>query len=473
MTPIPENKFNQYLPAQLAWRYKAVPQMFEKGMLTVLVDENSWKKEHIGELSFLVGYEIEVVSAGSEHIAQLLNAGYRKNVFGSKNKVEINVAGDDFLSKVITEAKELNSSDIHVEIYSDKCRIRFRIDGLLIERYVMTKESYLAFVNKIKIKARLDIAEKRMPQDGRILVNEEGSKLDMRVSVLPSLYGEKIVLRLLHNDVSGIDLESLGFSELQLNSYVKALKKLTGIILISGPTGSGKTTTLYASLKMLNDSVRNILTIEDPVEYTLDGVNQVQLKENIGLGYASALKAFLRQDPDIIMLGEIRDNETANMAIRAALTGHLVLSTIHTNSAWGIVSRLVDMGVPPYLLAATLNIAVAQRLVRKLCDKCKQVSHFTPDSLIAPLDKYFQGGDIHNISVGCNDCFFTGYNGRKAIYEVIPIDASLGQYIKDARNVNDDFWQKRNVTNLVDSAIYLVKSGMTSVEEVYPILLNY
>lgn len=310
-----------------------------------------------------------------------------------------------------------------------------------------------------------------MPQDGRIFFTSFDDKFDIRVSVLPTLYGEKVVLRLLSKDATEIDIQLLGFTDAQLQTYLEGIKKPYGILLISGPTGSGKTTTLYATLKILNKKYSNILTIEDPIEYTLDGINQVQLKESIGLTFASALRTFLRQDPDIIMLGEIRDGETAQMAVRAALTGHLVLSTIHTNSAWGTISRLLDMGVPSFLLSNTLNLSVAQRLVRLLCPHCKEKVQF--DTTLLPktfkLNKTIQD---HYIPKGCDHCFYTGYKGRKAIYEIIPVDTELADLIKNRKLDVVDVLKKKNVKSLSDSAFELFMKGKTSMEEIYSILLT-
>lgn len=294
---------------------------------------------------------------------------------------------------------------------------------------------------------------------------------DIRVSVLPTLHGEKIVLRLLNNDATNINIHTLGFSDFDLKNYIDGIKKPNGILLISGPTGSGKTTTLYATLKLLNKETRNILTIEDPIEYTLEGINQVQLKESIGLSFAAALRTFLRQDPDIIMLGEIRDTETANMAIRAALTGHLVLSTIHTNSAWGIVSRLIDMGVAPYLLANTLNTAVAQRLVRLLCPHCK-VKVTMDDTKYPHKFKPYKPIKDQYIAKGCDHCFNTGYRGRKAVYEVIPIDEEFSDNIK-ALNYNvSELFKEKGIKFLSENAFELFEKGETSLEEIYSLLMN-
>lgn len=468
-----EKNLVDIISTQIAYKYRIIPQKIEDNILYLFIDNSIIDNNTLGELEFLTGYEISLIEENPANIQKSLTKFYEKRA-GSINAIPAipkNINTADFLQNTINEAKQLSSSDIHIESYSEICRVRFRIDGKLVERFQIDKEQYPAFINKIKIKAGLDIAEKRLPQDGRILLTNQNNKIDIRVSVLPTLYGEKVVLRLLNNDTSNVDLEKIGLDQQQYSKFNITLKKPHGIILISGPTGSGKTTTLYATLKQLNTPNTNILTIEDPIEYTLDGVNQVQLKENIGLTFASALRTFLRQDPDIIMLGEIRDPETAQMAIRAALTGHLVLSTIHTNSAWGIVSRLIDMNVPSFLLANTLNMAIAQRLVRKLCSHCK---HEVTDL----HNRYPELNDITSlkssfIAVGCDKCYSTGYAGRIAIYEVIPIDQELALCIRDNElNISDKISQKK-ITTLKSNAIKLVKEGITSVDETYPILLNY
>jgi len=358
-----------------------------------------------------------------------------------------------------------------VEVYAEKARIRIRIDGLLVERYHLPQTDYPALINRIKIMAGLDIAEKRLPQDGRIFFVVNTHKTDLRVSVMPTLYGEKVVLRLLSSDATTVELSSLGFQQQDLATYLEGVRRPKGLLLISGPTGSGKTTTLYATLKLLNRESRNILTIEDPIEYTLEGVNQVQLRENIGLSFAAALRTFLRQDPDIIMVGEIRDPETAAMAVRLALTGHLVLSTIHTNSAWGTVSRLVDMGVPAYLLANTLNMSVAQRLLRRLCPACKRAEEFSP-ALYPRRFLPFRPVTTHYLPTGCEACYFTGYRGRQAIYEVITLDAELADNLK-ANNFNvSHLLTERNVSTLAQNAFALFEQGETTLEEIYPLLFG-
>ncbi len=326
-------------------------------------------------------------------------------------------------------------------------------------------------VNKIKVRAHLDIAEKRLPQDGRITIKSGGNEFDIRVSSLPTLHGEKLVLRILSRDTGAVELEGLGFTEVELKRYKEVIKTPNGIILISGPTGSGKTTTLYATLKLLNRTDTNVLTIEDPIEYTLEGINQVQLKESLGLDFANALRTFLRQDPDIIMVGEIRDVKTANMAIRAALTGHLVLSTIHTNSSWSTVSRLIDMGVPPFLIASTLNMSLAQRLVRKLCDSCKVECNL--DSSLFPFGfKIPKSLKRHFKSTGCNQCHHTGYDGRKAIYEILPITKELSTPIKENHLEIEDYMKSNDIASLKANATNMVQQGITSIEEVYAILTS-
>ncbi|MGB3468588.1 MAG: GspE/PulE family protein, partial [Cyclobacteriaceae bacterium] len=359
-------------------------------------------------------------------------------------------------------------SDIHLEPYEKRCRVRMRLDGKLVERFIIEKEKFPSYVNKIKIMSNLDIAEKRLPQDGRIFFKTGDQQIDIRVSILPILHGEKVVLRLLGSDASDIDINLLGFDEEQMRNYRNGYNQANGIILISGPTGSGKTTTLYATLKELNKLTRNIVTIEDPIEYTLEGINQVQLREKIGLDFPTTLRTFLRQDPNIIMVGEIRDVDTAKVATRAAMTGHLVLSTIHTNSAIGVISRLIEMGVSPYLLADTLNTAVAQRLLRILCPVCKNPISLEKDH-VHYNELKSRGIESYYEAVGCSDCHNTGYRGRKAIYEVIPVNHQVSKMIK--RNEIDQIaglMQEKNIKLLSDSAMELLSSGETSLEETNP-----
>lgn len=466
-------EIQQLLTTEQAWHYHVVPGSEANGVVELYADEEKFLPSMKDELEMLLGKDVLVKKLSPGIVTRTLNKYYRKNngYAPAKKQSPGSIKGDDFLPVLISEAKNLGSSDIHIEAYEEKCRVRIRIDGQLIERYTISRSEYPSLINKIKIRANLDIAEKRLPQDGRIFFNNEGQKFDIRVSVLPTLHGEKVVLRLLSNDASNIDISALGFSGTDIRNYLEGIRKPHGILLISGPTGSGKTTTLYATLKILNKEKTNILTIEDPIEYTLEGINQVQLKESIGLTFASALRTFLRQDPDVIMLGEIRDGETAQMAVRAALTGHLVLSTIHTNSAWGTVSRLLDMGVPAFLVASVLNTTVAQRLVRLLCNECKQEETFSREMF--PLTyKAPQVPAVHFVPKGCDHCHYTGYKGRRAIYEVIPLDHELAENIKSHRLDVSELLKVRNIKILSEQAFDLFVQGSTSIEEVYPILLN-
>jgi len=423
--------------------------------------------DSLREIRTIYNLQITIVSVDDSEFEKGFNQYYRKgNKNGSDLKIS-NIGDTNFLNLLIEEADSIHSSDIHFEPYENRARVRMRIDGKLIERYVIEKTNYPGLVNQIKIVSNLNISEKRLPQDGRILFNKDGRKFDVRVSVLPTIYGEKIVLRLLTREQNLLDLKKLGFDSKQYADYLHSITHPNGMILITGPTGSGKSTTLYATLRTLNREDNNILTIEDPVEYTLPGINQVQLKEDIGLTFGNALRTFLRQDPDIIMLGEIRDPDTAQMAIRSSLTGHLLLSTIHTNNAWGSVTRLMDMGVHSYLIADTLVACVAQRLIRLLCPHCKKVydvDKCTTEALgIAEQGTFYQ-------AVGCEQCYYTGYSGRKAIYEVIKIDKYLSDAIRKNELNVEDYLQKQQVVTLRKSAMSLLSSGLTSLEEVLPIL---
>ncbi len=455
----------QLLNAEQAWHYTVVPCALERNELLVLCADDPIPIRE--ELEFITSKTIRFQQIEEEDLRNLLLAYYRQDVH---TKAEVTNYTDDLLMQVLSEAQSMNASDIHVEPYEFNSRVRYRIDGKLIERYEIPLGDYATFINRIKIQSALDIGEKRLPQDGRLLFQNGEHKIDIRVSILPTLFGEKAVLRLLGNDGAAINLKTLGFSEGEFDLYHEGIQQPNGIILISGPTGSGKTTTLYGTMKVLNDTDTNIMTIEDPVEYTLEGINQVQVQSSIGLGFAEALRSFLRQDPDVIMLGEIRDSETANMAIRAALTGHLVLSTIHTNSAWESISRLKDMGVPAYLIASTLRLTVAQRLVRKLCDACKSQTEITDKMLPSNIEPSERPQTVFQ-PVGCEHCFHVGYKGRAALYEVIPITGQLGKFIReeraDALEAVDEHYP-----SLAHNALTLLKAGVTSCEEVYPILLS-
>lgn len=457
----------QRINADQAFHYRVVPIKEDQGDLVFKTDSDQIDTL-LAELQIVLDTTVRLEHCDTVELQDYLTANYRQV---QKSQNAILTYTKDFLEKILVTAKEIGSSDIHFEPYELKCRVRFRLDGKLVEQFNVPLKEYSTIINKIKIRADLDISEKRLPQDGRITVKSSTNEFDIRVSSLPTLFGEKIVLRILSKDAEAINITDLGFNASELLIYKEGIKNPNGMVLISGPTGSGKTTTLYATLKLLNDSKTNILTIEDPIEYTLEGINQVQLKESIGLDFASALRTFLRQDPDIIMVGEIRDVKTANMAIRAALTGHLVLSTIHTNSAWATISRLIDMGVPAFLIASTLNISIAQRLVRKLCDDCKQTSAVSAD--VFPDGFEIPKGFIdHYVPSGCPKCHHTGYSGRKAIYEIIPITKNLVMHIKNNALEIDDYIKENKIATLRDNAFQMIKEGATSIEEIYPLLTS-
>ncbi len=452
------------ISSQQAWHYRILPKSGSNGNKVFYCSNVSANTQE--ELELVFGEEVELIEAREDELDKELVVHYPVQTKKSNQVSIVNNDISNYLPLLLEEAHTLKSSDIHIEAYEEDCRIRFRVDGKLAERYKLSKDKYPALVNRLKIQAHLDIAEKRLPQDGRIVYKDENVETDIRVSIMPTLYGEKVVLRLLNKDVGNVSLDYLGFSKDQINEYLKAIKKPHGIVLISGPTGSGKTTTLYASLKLLNKENVNILTIEDPVEYTLKGINQVQVKEDIGLTFAAALRTFLRQDPDIIMLGEIRDKESAQMAIRASLTGHLVFSTIHTNSAYGTISRLLDMDIPPYLLANTLNISMAQRLLRVLCPKCKKEESFS-SSLLPVGIKLPKTISTHFTPQGCEHCYYTGYSGRKAIYEIIPVSGEIAEQIR-----NDNFKEDSvKYTRLNESALELFYQGDTSLNEILSYLI--
>lgn len=364
---------------------------------------------------------------------------------------------------IITQAVKSRASDIHIEPFESFLRVRYRVDGELIEIMTPSKAAQSAIVTRIKIMSKLDISEKRLPQDGRIELNIDGRDIDLRISTLPTVYGEKVVMRLLDRNNFLTKTTDLGMSEKNAKLFDGIFKNTNGIILVTGPTGSGKSTTLYASLVELNKPDKNIVTVEDPVEYKLSGVNQVQVNEKSGLTFAKGLRSILRQDPDIIMVGEIRDSETAEIAVRSAITGHLVLSTIHTNDAPSTISRIVDMGIEPFLVSTSVVGIVAQRLVKKICEECKTEYIPTVEELEA-----LRGADFKVYhGVGCKFCNHTGYLGRTAIHEVMPITKEI-RYLITTRASTDQIREKareEGIISLRDSCVELVKSGVTTIRE--------
>lgn len=365
---------------------------------------------------------------------------------------------------LLKKAVDDRASDIHIEPYADKTSIRYRIDGILYELSPPPKQFHMAVISRVKILSKLDIAEKRIPQDGSFAMQYQGRKIDVRVSTVPVIYGEKLVMRILDKRTELLDLMALGFEAEQLRHFEEAIQKPYGLIFLTGPTGSGKSTTLYAAINRRKSGKVNIMTIEDPVEYQIGGINQVQVKPEIGLTFATGLRAFLRQDPDIILVGETRDQETAEICIRAALTGHLVLSTLHTNDAPTAISRLVDIGAKPYLVAGSLLLIGAQRLVRKLCVKCKEP--YAPDEK-TQKDYGIKAKTIYKAK-GCKECRNIGYWGRIAIYETLPIDEEMRRIIARDADVQalKRLQKEKGYGTLLSHGLRKVEEGVTSLEEV-------
>ena len=404
-------------------------------------------------------------------------------VTGAVDKVEVvegsdetEVKADDIdapviklVNGILINAIKLGASDIHFEPYERTFRVRYRVDGVLRKALGLPIQIKNATVSRLKIMSRLDIAEKRLPQDGRIKLRLGKREMDFRVSVLPTLFGEKVVLRLLDKSALQLDMTRLGFEEGALRQFHEAIHKPVGMVLVTGPTGSGKTTTLYSALSELNKEVDNITTAEDPIEFNFMGINQVQMHEEIGLTFASSLRSFLRQDPDIIMVGEIRDFETAQIAIQSALTGHLVMSTLHTNDAPGTVTRLVDMGIEPFLITSSVLLILAQRLVRKICTECKEPVKVNPKLL---LGLGVPRGEIDGFAVykgkGCSLCSNTGYKGRVGLYEVMPLWDDVKELVLSRASSLDIKKEaiRQGMKTLRMAGVEKINEGMTTIEEV-------
>lgn len=373
------------------------------------------------------------------------------------------------VNHILMDAIRKQASDIHIEPYEKTLRVRFRIDGVLYEMMRPPVQLKNALTSRIKIMSRLDIAERRLPQDGRIKLKAKGRETDFRVSILPTLFGEKVVMRLLDKSGLQLDMTKLGFEDGQYKNFKEAINMPFGMVLVTGPTGSGKTTSLYSALSDLNKISHNISTAEDPIEYNLEGINQVQVHESIGLSFAAALRSFLRQDPDIIMVGEIRDFETAEIAVKAALTGHLVLSTLHTNDAPSTINRLLNMGVEAFLVASAINLVLAQRLVRRICNECKVIEQIAPETL---LDLGVREDELGTFKCyrgdGCIVCNDTGYRGRVALYEVMPMYDQIRELVlmgASAAEIKKESIRLGMLT-LRRSGINKLKLGVTSIEEV-------
>jgi len=377
------------------------------------------------------------------------------------------------VNHIISKATEMGSSDIHLEPFAEDLILRYRIDGILHSFEAPPKRLNSALCTRIKIMAKLDISERRLPQDGRIKLKLQGKDIDMRVSTLPTLYGESIVIRILDRGNLNVNLEKMGFPKEQLEEFQKLIQKPYGKLLVTGPTGSGKTTTLYGALQNINTSDKKIITIEDPVEYQMRGINQIHVKPQIGLDFANGLRSIVRQDPDVIMVGEVRDAQTADVAIQAALTGHLVFSTVHTNDAAGAITRLLDMGVENYLISSALIGVLAQRLVRVICRKC--IEPIKVSSILISEMRTHEQGSINTFhGKGCKECSETGFRGRIGIYELLVVDDSIRQHILNKSTSQEirEMARKKGMTTLREDGWKKVAEGITTVEEVLRVTIS-
>jgi type IV pilus assembly protein PilB len=479
------------LPEEMVQKHLALPiNRIGAKMIVAVADPSNMAI--IDGIGFKTGYSVELVLASERDITAAINKFFDRSMefkdiiseldedFEVIREEEVDTGDaersvDDapvvkLANYLLTEAIKRRASDIHIEPYEREFRVRYRVDGVLYEIMRPPLRLRGALSSRLKIMASLDIAERRLPQDGRIKMKMgKGREMDFRVSVLPTIYGEKIVLRLLDKSSLQLDMTKLGFEEGPLADFSEAIHRPYGMILVTGPTGSGKTTTLYSALSELNKVSDNISTAEDPVEYNFAGINQVQMKEEIGLTFAASLRSFLRQDPDIIMVGEIRDYETAEIAVKAALTGHLVLSTLHTNDAPSTITRLLNMGIEPFLVSSSLNLIVAQRLARRVCGNCREEVRIPPKALVdagmkperIKLAKPAKGK-------GCDDCNGTGFRGRVALYEVMPIKEELKEMVLRGGSAIEVKREavRLGMKTLRQAGLSKVEEGVTTLEEV-------
>ena len=485
----PDRQLLSLFPARILLKEELLPLKRTNGTVEVATSR-LFATQGLDALKTLTGLNLKPILASTEAIQREMKKrlGVGADTIGTLGEekgfevVDENPDGDNdldgvedeasiirFVNQVLKDAIELRASDIHLEPFEDEFRIRYRIDGVLQDVPVppQLKQFQPAIVSRVKILSHLNIAEKRLPQDGRIKIRIEDSEVDIRVSVIPMLHGEAVVMRLLRQNSKLRGLKDIGMDTREKDCFHRVLQMPHGIILVTGPTGSGKTSTLYTALNEINDSVRKIITIEDPVEYQLKGVNQIQVSEKSGLTFARGLRSILRHDPDVVLIGEIRDQETAQIAVQASLTGHLVFSTLHTNDAPGAVTRLVDMGVEPYLVASSLEAVLAQRLVRVLCKHCKQPDNSpTAQSLKAQLG--IPANAVIYKSVGCRECRNTGFYGRHAIFEWMDSDNEIRQLVLKNASSDQirDAARKQGMKTLAEDGWRLVRLGMTTVEEV-------
>jgi type IV pilus assembly protein PilB len=487
----PDPALTRLIPGDVATRFMALP-VTRVGRKLVVAMANPANIFAIDDIKFITGHEVEPRVASEAALKKALDRAYDSagtmadvmkgieedlSVVEEDDSAEVEAgltAADEapivkLVNSLIADAVRKGASDIHIEPYERSMRVRFRIDGVLQEMMAPPFKFKAAILSRLKIMAELDIAERRVPQDGRIKIKVINRTIDLRVSSLPTIFGEKIVMRILDKTNLNIDLEKLGFEPASMKEFVAAIANPYGMVLVTGPTGSGKTTTLYSALSRVNTPEVNVMTAEDPVEYNLDGINQVLVNEEIGLTFSAALKAFLRQDPNIIMVGEIRDLDTASIAVKAALTGHLVLSTLHTNDAPSAIGRMIDMGIEPFLVASSVNIILAQRLVRKVCNACKKPIALS-DEVLKELQLSHEdaAGGTFAEGQGCVECNNTGYRGRQGVYEVLPMTPAIRDLVLERASANEikRVGIEQGMLTLRRDALEKLKRGLTTVEEV-------
>ncbi len=484
----------QLVPEEVATKHTVIP-VNRAGSTLILATSDPSNIYALDDIKFLTGYNIQPVVASEEAIRRGIDKYYDQStsledVMGDFDDSDIDlIHGEDdvdigelakasedapvvkLVNLVLTDAVKKEASDIHVEQYEKSFRVRYRIDGVLYEAMKPPMKLRNAMTSRLKIMSELDIAERRLPQDGRIkLKMGRGKEMDFRVSVLPTLFGEKVVLRLLDKSNLQLDMTKLGFEQPQLDVFKNSIHQPYGMVLVTGPTGSGKTTTLYSALSELNQISENLSTAEDPVEFNLAGINQVQMHDEIGLNFAAALRSFLRQDPDIIMVGEIRDFETAEIAVKAALTGHMVLSTLHTNDAPSTVNRLLNMGIEPFLVASSVNCIVAQRLSRRICEECREDDPtVTSEALVdAGMAEDVARSITPAVGSGCHVCSDTGYKGRLAVYEVMEIREELKEFVLNGASALELKREaiRLGMKTLRQAALSKLQEGVTTLREV-------
>ncbi|WP_175476739.1 GspE/PulE family protein [Virgibacillus subterraneus] len=465
-----------YVSKEMAQQNYIMPLKVQDNALTIAM-KNPMDYYIIDDLEMATGFSISPVIAAKDDILFAINKYYFKN--DSKLPIETNTKNDDeapviqLLDQLLHTGIQLKASDIHIDPQEKNVNIRYRIDGRLQTEKIIPQQMQNALIARIKILANLNITETRLPQDGRIKTNVGETPVDLRISCLPTVHGEKIVIRILDLNNALMQLSELNFSEDNYKKYKQLITQPSGLVLLTGPTGSGKTSTLYASINQLNQENVNIITVEDPVEYQLDGINQVQVKSSIELTFANGLRSILRQDPNIIMVGEIRDQETAEIAIRASLTGHLVFSTVHTNSAIDTVPRLIDMGIEPYLVVSSLSGIVAQRLVRKICRDCITERELT-EMEKEIFNQNNMEADVVYYGKGCSSCHQQGYRSRIAVQEVLVVDERIKSMLLNNESIAEirSYAKQQGMNFLIQDGLEKIKQGLTSMEEIMQVSIN-